>query len=88
MLANCHQNAVVFLYFLQAREAELSGRSTHCEAVCTKGQLLVDSGHFASKEIKTKIKQLHINWIKLWELSETRKERLKEAAQSLQVLKG
>lgn len=53
--------------------------------MCAKGQSLIDRGHFASKEIKTKIKQLQTNWIKLWEQSETRKERLKEAAQSLQV---
>ena len=53
--------------------------------MCAKGQSLIDRGHYASKEIRAKIKQLQNNWMKLRELLITRSERLKDAAQSLQV---
>lgn len=66
-------------------EAELSGRFAHCETVCAKGQSLIDRGHYASKEIRAKIKQLQNNWLKIKELLITRSDRLKDAAQSLQV---
>ena len=66
-------------------EAELSGRFAYCETVCAKGQSLVDRGHYASKEIRAKIKQLQNNWLKIKELLITRSDRLKDAAQSLQV---
>ncbi|XP_068689103.1 spectrin beta chain-like isoform X1 [Montipora foliosa] len=68
----------------KAMEAELSGRFAHCETVCAKGQSLIDRGHYASKEIRAKIKQLQNNWMKLKELLITRSDRLKDAAQSLQ----
>ena len=53
--------------------------------MCAKGQSLIDRGHYASKEIRAKIKQLQNNWMKLKELLITRSDRLKDAAQSLQV---
>ncbi|XP_015749829.1 PREDICTED: spectrin alpha chain, non-erythrocytic 1-like isoform X1 [Acropora digitifera] len=68
----------------KAMEAELSGRFAHCETVCAKGQSLIDRGHYASKEIRAKIKQLQNNWLKIKELLITRSDRLKDAAQSLQ----
>ena len=63
----------------------MSGRFAHCETVIAKGQSLIDRGHYASKEIRAKIKQLQHNWMKLKELLITRSDRLKDAAQSLQV---
>ena len=63
----------------------MSGRFAHCETVIAKGQSLIDRGHYASKEIRAKIKQLQQNWMKLKELLITRSDRLKDAAQSLQV---
>ncbi|EDO49576.1 predicted protein [Nematostella vectensis] len=68
----------------EALEAEINGRFSHCEGIIAKGQALIDKGHFGAKEIKAKIKQLQANWIKLKELAGTRRERLKDAAQSLQ----
>lgn len=72
-------------FYWQALEAELSGRFAHCETVIANGQSLIDRGHYASKEIRGKIKQLQHNWMKLKELLITRSDRLKDAAQSLQV---
>ena len=72
---------------IQALEAEVSGRCTHCDVIFAKAQSLIDRGHFASKEIKAKIKQVQANWIRVKELAQNRKERLKDAAQSLQVKK-
>ena len=85
-----HRSWYIYIYMInafirQALEAELSGRFAHCETVCAKGQSLIDRGHYASKEIRAKIKQLQNNWMKLRELLITRSERLKDAAQSLQV---
>ena len=76
---------IINAFIHQALEAELTGRFAHCETVCAKGQSLIDRGHYASKEIRAKIKQLQNNWMKLRELLITRSERLKDAAQSLQV---
>lgn len=63
----------------------MSGRCTHCDVIFAKGQLLIDREHFASKEVKAKIKQVQANWIRVKELVQNREERLKDAAQSLQV---
>ena len=66
-------------------EAAITKRLTSRDAVCSKGQRMVDEGHYASKDVQIKIKLLRNNFNRLNELVEVRRERLKDAAQSLQV---
>ena len=69
----------------QAFEAELTARHNRCGVVCEKGLDMVEKGHYANREIKAKIKHIQNSWLNLFELATFRKDRLKDAAQSLQV---
>ena len=46
---------------------------------------MVEEGHYASKDIQVKVRSLRNNFNRLHELADIRGERLKDAAQSLQV---
>lgn len=63
----------------------MQARYHRCEQFCNIGQQLVNNGHFASKDIKNRIKNIQERWQKLRELAAKRKTRLDDAAESHQV---
>ena len=54
------------------------------DAVSQKAQILVEEGHFASDEIKSRLGQLHDHWNQLKEKSAQRKQDLEDSLQAHQ----
>lgn len=70
----------------QALEAEMQGRWPRCEAICGKGQDLVNRGHEARQEIGSRIRNLMDKWKHLQEGATIRRTRLEDAIEAQQVL--
>ena len=81
----------IFLRFafprnLQDLKATVTKHEKSCDAVCTKGQAMIEQSHYAANDIQMKVKLLQNNFSHLKELVEIRGDRLKDAVQSLQVI--
>ena len=71
--------------YFQDLKATVAKHQTSCDAVVLKGKEMVEQSHYASHDIKVKVKLLQNNFIHLKELVDIRGDRLKDAVQSLQV---
>ena len=81
MVSNGH---AVFI-FCQALEQEMKARFSHCEAVCSSGEQLIQNNHYARRDIQARINSLRDKWQKLLDLSSKRRVRLDDAYESHQV---
>lgn len=64
-------------------DAEITANSGRIQNIILKGQELIDSKHFASNEIQTRLGELETDWKHLQELSDLKRDRLNEAYQAL-----
>ena len=63
----------------------MQGRWPRCEAVCGKGQDLVNRGHESRVEIGSRIKNLMDKWKQLQDGAAIRRTRLEDAIEAQQV---
>merc|ERR1719412_984862 len=68
----------------QAMQAEINNHEPRIDAVSQTAQHMVEEGHFASDEIKTRLGQLHDHWNQLKEKSVQRKQDLDDSLQAHQ----
>ncbi|KAK9716990.1 Variant SH3 domain [Popillia japonica] len=66
-----------------AFDAEILAYQGRIQGVINEGQYLVDSKHFASNEIETRLEELENDWKHLQELSTLKRDRLNDAYQAL-----
>uniref|UniRef100_A0A2H8TMG3 Spectrin beta chain, brain 4 n=1 Tax=Melanaphis sacchari TaxID=742174 RepID=A0A2H8TMG3_9HEMI len=64
-------------------DSELIANRTRVNAICTEGENLISSGHFASMEIRVRLDELETKWRLLQEMSSLKKQRLQDAYQAL-----
>ncbi|XP_050430131.1 spectrin beta chain, non-erythrocytic 5 isoform X2 [Adelges cooleyi] len=64
-------------------DSELTANRTRVNAICTEGENLISSGHFASMEIRVRLDELETKWWNLQEMSALKKQRLQDAYQAL-----
>jgi hypothetical protein len=86
-LLRVNDNSLRFTFArnLQDLKATVTKHEKSCDAVCTKGQAMIEQSHYAANDIQMKVKLLQNNFSHLKELVEIRGDRLKDAVQSLQV---
>ncbi|PVD25646.1 hypothetical protein C0Q70_13305 [Pomacea canaliculata] len=77
-------SALAILKKHEALEAEMQGRWPRCEAICGKGQDLVNRGHEARQEIGSRIRNLMDKWKHLQEGATIRRTRLEDAIEAQQ----
>jgi spectrin alpha len=65
-------------------QAEINNHEPRIDAVSQTAQHMVEEGHFASDEIKTRLGQLHDHWNQLKEKSVQRKQDLDDSLQAHQ----
>ncbi len=65
----------------QAMMAEVNNHEPRIDAVSQTAQHMVEEGHFASDEIKTRLGQLHDHWNQLKEKATQRKQDLEDSLQ-------
>ena len=63
----------------------MDARRPLCQQVCQSGEELCAGKHYASRDIKQRIKNLNDKWKKLDDLANTRRTKLEDAAESHQV---
>merc|ERR550532_1374334 len=68
----------------KAAEQEMDARRPLCQQVCQSGEELCAGKHYASRDIKQRIKNLNDKWKKLDDLANTRRTKLEDAAESHQ----
>lgn len=68
----------------QAMQAEINNHEPRIDAVSQTAQHMVEEGHFASDEIKSRLGQLHDHWNQLKEKSAQRKQDLDDSLQAHQ----
>ncbi|XP_065916481.1 spectrin alpha chain, non-erythrocytic 1-like [Dysidea avara] len=68
----------------QAFEAELTANKGRVDSVTLDGEKLVDNGHYASDEIKSRVESLEELWSELLALSNDKCQKLQEANQQQQ----
>ena len=68
----------------QAMQAEINNHEPRIDAVSQTAQHMVEDGHFASDEIKSRLGQLHDHWNQLKEKSTQRKQDLVDSLQAHQ----
>uniref|UniRef100_A0A4W3J580 Spectrin alpha, non-erythrocytic 1 n=1 Tax=Callorhinchus milii TaxID=7868 RepID=A0A4W3J580_CALMI len=68
----------------QALQAEIGGHDPRIKAVAQKGQAMVDDGHFASEEVKTKLNDLNQKWESLKAKAAQRRQDLEDSLQAQQ----
>ena len=68
----------------QAMQAEINNHEPRIDAVSQTAQHMVEEGHFASDEIKTRLGQLHDHWNQVKEKSVQRKQDLDDSLQAHQ----
>lgn len=66
-----------------AFDAEIVAYQGRIQGVANEGQYLIDSNHFASSEIETRLEELENDWKHLQELSALKRDRLNDAYQAL-----
>ena len=64
-------------------EAEVAANKSHLMAINTKGEELCSTGHYASQEIASQLKNLNREWTYLQDTSKLKRERLQEANTAL-----
>lgn len=62
-------------------DSELIANRNRVNAICTEGENLISSGHFASMEIRVRLDELETKWRLLQEMSSLKKQRLQDAYQ-------
>ena len=68
----------------QAFEAELAANKRRLEAVVVEGNELSSGGHYATKEIKSRLVSLEKSWQNLEESSQDKSEKLAQAYEAMQ----
>ena len=72
------------LLFPQATMVEINNHEPRIDAVSQAAQGMVEEGHFASDEIKTRLSHLHDHWNQLKEKAAQRKQDLDDSLQAHQ----
>lgn len=72
----------------QAFEAELNANQSRLDAVDNTGEQLIGDEHYASDQIRERLDELHKLWAYLFERSNDKGLKLKEAAQQQQFNRG
>lgn len=85
ILLRLSQLTKLFHDILQDLKATVTKHEESRETVCSNGQGMIKQNHYAASDIQMKVKLLQNNFSRLKELVEIRGDRLKDAAQSLQV---
>merc|ERR1719334_2633221 len=68
----------------QASMAEINNHEPRIDAVSRTAQLMVEDGHFASDDIKTRLSSLHDHWNALKEKANQRRQDLEDSLQAHQ----
>nr|XP_054592592.1 spectrin alpha chain-like [Nothobranchius furzeri] len=68
----------------QALQAEITGHEPRIKAVTQKGETMVEEGHFAGEEVKTKLWELHGRWDTLKAKASQRRQDLEDSLQAQQ----
>lgn len=75
-----------FLSTYQAVEREMAKRDTHTRAVMKSGQDLVDSGHYSSDTIQSRMLSIQNKWRGLHDVAGYRKKKIQENLQLQQFI--
>lgn len=78
--------SVPFLSIFQAVEREMAKRDTHTKAVMKSGQDLVDSGHYSSDTIQSRMLSIQNKWRNLHDVAGYRKKKIQENLQLQQFI--
>ncbi|XP_024120554.1 spectrin alpha chain, non-erythrocytic 1 isoform X3 [Oryzias melastigma] len=68
----------------QALQAEITGHEPRIKAVTQKGEAMVEEGHFAGEDVKTRLAELHGRWDTLKGKSSQRRQDLEDSLQAQQ----
>jgi spectrin alpha len=68
----------------QASMAEINNHESRIDAVSHTAQLMVEDGHFASEDIKSRLSTLHDHWNTLKEKANQRRQDLEDSLQAHQ----
>uniref|UniRef100_A0A671QQU5 Spectrin alpha chain, non-erythrocytic 1-like n=1 Tax=Sinocyclocheilus anshuiensis TaxID=1608454 RepID=A0A671QQU5_9TELE len=68
----------------QALQAEISGHEPRIKAVTQKGEAMIEEGHFAGDDVKTKLQELHNRWDGLKGKAAQRRQDLEDSLQAQQ----
>ena len=68
-----------------AMQGEINNHEPRIDAVSQTAQLMVEEGHFASDEIKSRLGQLHDHWNQLKEKAAQRKQDLEDSHQVIMI---
>uniref|UniRef100_A0A3P9IJC5 Spectrin alpha chain, non-erythrocytic 1 n=1 Tax=Oryzias latipes TaxID=8090 RepID=A0A3P9IJC5_ORYLA len=68
----------------QALQAEITGHEPRIKAVTQKGEAMVEEGHFAGEDVKTRLAELHGRWDTLKAKSSQRRQDLEDSLQAQQ----
>ncbi|XP_069465277.1 spectrin alpha chain, non-erythrocytic 1 isoform X8 [Ambystoma mexicanum] len=68
----------------QALQAEIAGHEPRIKAVTQKGGAMVEEGHFAAEDVKTKINELNMKWESLKNKASQRRQDLEDSLQAQQ----
>ena len=78
---------IIFLVVdFQAVERELAKRDTHTQAVMKSGQDLLDSGHYSSDTIQSRMASIQNKWRNLHDVAGYRKKKIQENLQLQQFI--
>ena len=70
----------------QAVEREMAKRATHTQAVMKSGQDLLDSGHYSSDTIQSRMVSIQTKWRNLHDIAGYRKKKIQENLQLQQFI--
>ncbi|KAG8447987.1 hypothetical protein GDO86_015185 [Hymenochirus boettgeri] len=68
----------------QALQAEIAGHEPRIKAVTQKGESMISEGHFASDEVKVKLRELNDKWGSLKNKASQRRQDLEDSLQAQQ----
>uniref|UniRef100_A0A670YZN6 Spectrin alpha chain, non-erythrocytic 1 n=1 Tax=Pseudonaja textilis TaxID=8673 RepID=A0A670YZN6_PSETE len=68
----------------QALQAEIAGHEPRIKAVTQKGNSMIDEGHFAAEDVKTKLNDLNQKWETLKGKASQRRQDLEDSLQAQQ----
>ncbi|KAE8583018.1 hypothetical protein XENTR_v10020411 [Xenopus tropicalis] len=68
----------------QALQAEIAGHEPRIKAVTQKGESMISEGHFASDEVKGKLRELNDKWATLKNKASQRRQDLEDSLQAQQ----
>ena len=86
ILVTCHMLSYYTLSIFQAVEREMANRDTHTKAVMKSGQDLVDSGHYSSDTIQSRMLSIQNKWRSLHDVAGYRKKKIQENLQLQQFI--